>query len=61
MSGREDKLCTTDDYTRLLKGGEVSCFKCCASSDDASELCEPVQKSEDNLFCGGKGHGVFQF
>jgi len=60
MSGREDKLCTTEDYSKLLKGGEVSCAKCCARSDDASELCDPVLKFEDNLFCGGEGHGNFQ-
>ena len=60
MSGREDKLCETEDFSKLTKGGELSCAKCCARSDDASELCDPVEKFEDNLFCGGTGHGVSQ-
>jgi hypothetical protein len=55
-----DKLCETNDVSRLLKGGEASCAICCARSDDESELCKPVAKFEDNLFCGGTGHGFSQ-
>jgi hypothetical protein len=51
MGGGKKKLCTTEDYPQQLKGGELSCAKCCARSDDASELCDPVSKFGDSLFC----------
>ena len=45
------KLCVTEDVSQLTKGGEVSCAICCARSDDKSQLCDPVRKFGDNLFC----------
>jgi len=51
MSSEKEKLCTTDDYSQLTKGGEVSCAKCCARSDDPAELCDPVHGKGSNLFC----------
>jgi hypothetical protein len=51
MIGRKEKLCSTEDSSQLFKGGDASCSKCCARSDDPSELCDPVQKFGDNLFC----------
>lgn len=45
------KLCVTQDVSQLAKGGGMSCSICCARSDDQFELCDPVQKFGDNLFC----------
>jgi hypothetical protein len=51
-----DKICNVQDIEELRgvlsEGGHsVSCAKCCATSDDAQQLCEPVYKKGKNLFC----------
>jgi len=54
MSG-SDKLCTIEDpadlRSELMRGGDMSCARCCARSDDPSKLCEPVKSPNVNLFC----------
>ncbi len=54
MAGGKDKLCTTDDFSQHFTSGDSSCAKCCARSDDPAELCDPVEKFGDNLFCDPK-------
>jgi hypothetical protein len=46
-----EKICATEDFSQLTKGGDVSCAKCCARSDDPAKLCDPVLSKGDNLFC----------
>jgi hypothetical protein len=54
MAGGKEKICTSDDHSQLFKSGSSSCAICCASSDDPAELCDPVEKFGDNLFCDPK-------
>ncbi len=55
MASVSRKFCTIEDLeelrSELMKGGEVSCAKCCARSDDPSKLCDPVESPGSNLFC----------
>jgi|GEM_PF-5333398 hypothetical protein len=54
MRQEEGKICSIDDVQQrneLMKGEqEFSCGICCATSDDRSKLCDPVNTSS-NLFC----------
>jgi hypothetical protein len=45
------KLCAFQDGSLVTKGGGMSCAICCGRSDDPAELCDPVEKSGDSLFC----------
>jgi hypothetical protein len=51
----ERKMCRIEDPEELRplleKGGNLSCSICCAVSDDAKNLCSPVNPTEKNLFC----------
>jgi hypothetical protein len=51
MRSDREKLCATEDISQLTTGGDVSCAKCCARSDDPAELCDPVHSKGANLFC----------
>ena len=46
-----EKICATEDFSQLTKGGDVSCAKCCARSDDPAKLCDPVPGKGASLFC----------
>ncbi len=54
LSGKE-KVCEIKDPAELRSiissGGEVSCAKCCATSNDPRDLCAPVMRPKANLFC----------
>ncbi len=55
MKGGTEKICTIDDPVELNEilshSGSASCAKCCATSDDPEQLCDPVFGKGENLFC----------
>lgn len=58
MIGNKQKICEIKDpevmRAHLAKGGaELTCAKCCETSDNPEELCEPVFKPGSNVFCDG--------
>jgi hypothetical protein len=58
MTGKKEKICEIKDpeliRAHLVKGGsKVTCAKCCETSNDPEELCEPVFKRDSNVFCDG--------
>ncbi|MGE4542512.1 MAG: hypothetical protein AB7D06_00250 [Pedobacter sp.] len=57
MTGKKQKFCEIQDTeelrSHLIQGGKMTCAKCCATSNDPEELCEPVKTPGANLFCDG--------
>jgi len=56
MTKGSGKLCFIEDPDELREslvggGGSASCSKCCATSDDPQQLCDPVFTKGSNLFC----------
>jgi hypothetical protein len=56
MTSGTGKICGIEDPDELRSalsegGGDVSCAKCCATSNDADQLCDPVFEKGENLFC----------
>ncbi len=49
------KICDIKEIDELreavIASGDLSCAKCCARSNDASRLCDPVVPPNKNLFC----------